>query len=372
MPTVTLDANTVRTATCPSGQKKLDLYDTTIPGFVLEVRPSGGKTWYLRYRDARGKQHQHRIGDAAGITFEQAKSAAQTVRARVILGENPAEEKKTLRAIPTLEDFAQRYLDFAKGAKRSWDTDESFLRNHVLPRWAKRHLDEVRQQDIIDLQHGMRASGYAPATANRIVILTRYMWNLGKKWKVPGTETNPASGVELFEENNKRERFLTAEEVQRLVACVRDSDNPQLQYIVPLLLLLGCRKRELLDSQWSHFDLERRTWRIPLSKNGKARHVPLSADVLAILAQVPRWDDCPYVVPNPKTRKPYVSFFYSWDTARKQAGLTQEEVAARMGTTKSAVSRLEASIRSESHSPSFATLRKYAHACGKRLVIKMV
>lgn len=58
--------------------------------------------------------------------------------------------------------------------------------------------------------------------------------------------------------------------------------------------------------------------------------------------------------------------------ARKQAGLTQEEVASRMGTTKSAVSRLETSIRSNTHSPSFATLRKYAHACGKRLVIKMV
>lgn len=57
---------------------------------------------------------------------------------------------------------------------------------------------------------------------------------------------------------------------------------------------------------------------------------------------------------------------------RKKAGLTQEDVAARMGTTKSAVSRLEASIRSENYSPSFATLRKYAHACGKRLVIKMV
>lgn len=58
--------------------------------------------------------------------------------------------------------------------------------------------------------------------------------------------------------------------------------------------------------------------------------------------------------------------------ARKQAGLTQEDVATRMGTTKSAVSRLEASIRSENHSPSFATLRKYAHACGKRLIITMV
>ena len=58
--------------------------------------------------------------------------------------------------------------------------------------------------------------------------------------------------------------------------------------------------------------------------------------------------------------------------ARKQAGLTQDEVAARMGTTKSAVSRLEASLRNERGSPSFATLRKYAHACGKRLVIKLV
>lgn len=56
--------------------------------------------------------------------------------------------------------------------------------------------------------------------------------------------------------------------------------------------------------------------------------------------------------------------------ARKQSGLTQAEVAARMGT--SAVSRLEASLRSEHHSPSFATLRKYAHACGKRLVIKLL
>ena len=61
MPTVTLDATTVRTATCPPGQRKLDLYDTTIPGFVLEVRPSGGKTYYLRYRDAHGKQKQLRL-----------------------------------------------------------------------------------------------------------------------------------------------------------------------------------------------------------------------------------------------------------------------------------------------------------------------
>jgi ribosome-binding protein aMBF1 (putative translation factor) len=58
--------------------------------------------------------------------------------------------------------------------------------------------------------------------------------------------------------------------------------------------------------------------------------------------------------------------------ARLAAGLTQADVAARMGTTVSAVSRLESSLRSEKHSPSFATLRKYAQACGKKLVVQMV
>jgi ribosome-binding protein aMBF1 (putative translation factor) len=57
-------------------------------------------------------------------------------------------------------------------------------------------------------------------------------------------------------------------------------------------------------------------------------------------------------------------------TARKTSGLTQEDLAARMGTTKSAVSRLESSFRGAKHSPSFATLQKYAHACGKRLIVR--
>jgi ribosome-binding protein aMBF1 (putative translation factor) len=56
-------------------------------------------------------------------------------------------------------------------------------------------------------------------------------------------------------------------------------------------------------------------------------------------------------------------------SARQEAGLTQAQIAERMGTTASAVSRLEASFSSQKHSPSFATLRKYAAACGKRLVI---
>ena len=62
----------------------------------------------------------------------------------------------------------------------------------------------------------------------------------------------------------------------------------------------------------------------------------------------------------------------SFLAARKSAGLTQEEVAKRMGTTKSAVSRLESSLGDNRHSPSVATLRKYAKAIGGRLEVRVL
>ena len=55
--------------------------------------------------------------------------------------------------------------------------------------------------------------------------------------------------------------------------------------------------------------------------------------------------------------------------ARKAAGLTQAEVAERMGVKPSALARIEMSLVNRKHSPSLETLRKYAHACGKSLTI---
>lgn len=58
--------------------------------------------------------------------------------------------------------------------------------------------------------------------------------------------------------------------------------------------------------------------------------------------------------------------------ARKEAGLTQADVAARMGVSQPVLARIESSLGSRKHSPSLATLRRYADACGKKLVIQMV
>jgi len=55
--------------------------------------------------------------------------------------------------------------------------------------------------------------------------------------------------------------------------------------------------------------------------------------------------------------------------ARHEAGLTQAEVAERMGTHAPAVARLERALASGKHSPSVATIRRYLAACGKQLVV---
>jgi DNA-binding XRE family transcriptional regulator len=55
--------------------------------------------------------------------------------------------------------------------------------------------------------------------------------------------------------------------------------------------------------------------------------------------------------------------------ARSRAGLTQDAVAERMGTTKSAVSRLESAGR---HAPSLTTLKRYASAVGCELQVRLV
>jgi integrase len=124
------------------------------------------------------------------------------------------------------------------------------LKNHLLPRFAGCYLDEITRQDIVKMHYERKASGAAAGSANRLLIMMRYIFNLAVKWEVPGVKANPTKGVPLMEENNKMERFLTIEEAQRLYAAVCATDHPMLHYIVPMLILTGARKRELLDAKW--------------------------------------------------------------------------------------------------------------------------
>lgn len=322
MPKILLDQKFIQTVICPEGKGKIDFFDLGCKGLLLEVRMSGGKTWYLRYVNERGKVRQFRLADVRDMSLAEARKRADVLRGRAAVGQDPADHKKAIKQIPTFEEFVHtRYLPFIKGYKRSWQTDESLLRNHLLPVFGKCHMDQITRHEVIEMHHARRHCGAAPASANRLLIMMRYIFNLAIKWAIPGIDRNPATGVRLLEENNKRERFLTQEEVQSLFQHLQCSDNPMLQYIISMLIFTGARRREVLEARWEDINLSKLSWRIPISKSGKARHVPLSSGVVDLLQHIPRFAHCPYVFPNPSTLKPYVSIFYSWDTARKKAGI---------------------------------------------------
>jgi integrase len=148
------------------------------------------------------------------------------------------------------------------------------------------------------------------------------MLSLPGKWNLPYNNANPTKGIPLMKEETVKERFLSSEEAQKLFAQLHSSENLMLQYIVPMLILTGARKREVLDARWEDFDYERRSWRIHTTKLGKPRHVPISDGLLSLLETVPKFQ-CAWVFPNPKTLKPFVSIYHSWHRARTEADLQE-------------------------------------------------
>jgi integrase len=376
MPVIKITQGSIESLHC-AGATKTDYFDSRTKGLMIQVRSSGRKTYYYRERSADGKTRQTKIGDAETIRLAMVRrlvekrkkqqlqtqlnrvsqawgieaewphgdspgvSTAQGLRAgspatMATAGSNLAGAGSTGSAgvaaataaeddpSPTVSQFLDdAYLPFIRTYKRSYSSDLSLINNHVKPFFGAKTLAKLNKADLLQFIDARRES-HMPGTINRVLILMRYVYNLAIKWETPGVAKNPVSDTPLLEENNQRERFLTSEEVDRLVYCVRHSRNEMLQYIVPGLILTGARKQELLRARLQDFCQDTKIWRIPMSKSGKARHVPISDALQQLLDSIPK--RCEWVFANPKTLKPFTSFYYSWDTARNQAGLADVRV----------------------------------------------
>ena len=321
MPKAKLDAAFCLTATCDPGKRRTDYWDTITSGFVIEVRESGGKTYYLRYFDQSGRQRQLKIGAYADISFDQARKAAKRLRSEVVLGGSPAAAKAEKKTIPTYATLSVQHLAHAKLHMKSYDSLETIMRLHIVPKWGKQRLDEITSQAVGKWLGEKSDEGLMPATVEKIRVMFGRSFELGRRWGIAGSDTNPTRGIQRTKFDNRRERFLSPDEAGRLLKAAGESVNPQLRPIVGLLLLTGARVSELLHAEWKHIDLDRRSWLIPVSKTGKSRYVPLSQAAIDLIKQLPTFDGCPYLIPNPETKKPFVSIKHGWQKVRKDARL---------------------------------------------------
>lgn len=321
MPKTALSATFVRHCECPQGARRIDFFDIAIPGFMLEVRCTGGKTFYQRYRDTHGRERQFKIGSAQVLTVSQARRKARLILAEAILGHDPQKERQELRRVPTLAEFVdESYLPYAQNVKRSWQTDETILRIHILQKFGALHLDEISNQAIADLLSRMRDQGYASGTINRVLILLRFIFNLARKWGVPGSAENPTAGLKTAPDVC-RERFLAQDEVQRLLSALDTDENRVASCAIKLLLLTGARRNEVTHAKWDYVNWEKRTLLVPRAKSGRPRSIHLNSAALDLLRSMQRIDDNPYIFPSPVTGRPSPSLHFPWWRIRERAGL---------------------------------------------------
>ena len=272
----------------PVPGKRVSVYDETQKGLCIRITPAGAKAFYC-VRKVDGRVEWIRIGDAAAVTIETARTTAAGIINQIAAGTNPAEQKRIKKAEMTFSDlFAEWVKDCRAKGKKSLSNDERNYRLH-LQGIAKKKLSEIERSHIRAL-HQKVSTGAGIYQGNRVLALIRAVFNFGiTALDIPGL-SNPAAGLKMNREES-RDRRLHPDEMPRFFEALAAEENPDMRDYVMLSLLTGARRSNVLAMTWAEINMERRTWAIPGSK-AKAKDnitVPLTdaaIDVLQARAEV--------------------------------------------------------------------------------------
>lgn len=359
-----------------------DLSGATVPARSGEVtalvKPNGRSVYVVSLTEAGLNGQRIVLGDVNKMTRAEAETKAAAMqdelrRAALETG-LLADQGGPLSFADFIEEH---YLPFVIQKQRSTGSTESYLRNWIVPSLGDKMLDDISDRHILFLLRSLEIAGLKPGSINRVLNILKSCFSKAIEWRLCTLPVSPAAGVSERHDPAKIDRFLTHDEAQKLTEAVQRSRNKMLFPVVGFLLMTGARRSEALNAQWSHIDLNRKIWVVPLSKSGKPRPITLSLKALTFLAQArttsnayPAAKMSPYVFPNLKTGKPFENLFNSWDYARKRAGLKDVRMHDLRHSFASALVNNGHSIYDVKellgHS-SVQTTQRYAHLSQERL-----
>jgi integrase len=324
------------------------IWDAKLPGFGVRVRPSGAKSYVVVYRVGAGRGAPVRrftVARIGKIAPEVARKRAKAILGAVAHGKDPAADKAMTRATLTVSELADRFMAEHVEQKRKPGTTVFYrhlLDKIIRPELGTAKADTVTRAAVGRLHGKLKAT---PFQANRVLAVIGSMYVFASRVGAVPEGYNPSQRIEKFKEH-RRERFLTAGELERLGASIREAETVGLPWDVDeaapnakhltksnrrftkigpfaaaalrLLLFTGCRLREILDLRWEHVDLERGLIFLPDSKSGR-KTVILNAPAMAVLGGLERVG--PYVVPGDDPQKPRADLKRPWEGVAKRAGL---------------------------------------------------
>ena len=340
-----------------SRAREYTVWDKSVPGLGVRVRPTGGKTWVL-LEEAEGRTRRVSLGPVSTMAIEEARRECYERRAN----QEPGKTDDPVRTVPRFREFVEgewkgAHFQCCKPTTRK--SYSSLLGASLLSAFGTRPLDRVTPTEVRRWFDAF--SSTAPGNANNALKLLRQIFNFAIA--CGHVETNPTRGIRP-NLRPKLTRFLSREEIARL-HCVLDGysgkDSRAQADIVRLLLLTGCRRNEILRLRWS--EVRNDTLVLKDSKTGP-RKIPLNAQARRILERQPRGES-PFVFPSPRgPSRPRSHNLGLWYRARKEAGIgdvrlhdlrhTHASHAVMNGVPMPVVSRMLG------HSNTRMTLR-YAH-----------
>lgn len=276
----------------PDPSKRLEVPDGGLPGLYLVVQPSGKKSWAVRYR-IEGKPRKCTLGSFPKLQLGDAREAGRRALRAVSEGRDPAGEKeaakieqaavKTMRFGFVAADFIDRY---AKVRNRSWREAEAFLTRGDVKGWQEKDIRTIGRRDILDALDAVVTRG-ASIHANRLFAALRrfFAWTVERGV----LDASPMAGLKPPSPEISRDRVLTDIELAATWRAAEAIGYP-FGTVAQLLILTGQRRSEVLEAEWSEFDLDAATWTIPRerAKNDRAHVVPLAPATVTILRAIPR------------------------------------------------------------------------------------
>lgn len=300
------------------------LWDETLPGFGVRVKPSGVRSYIVQYRNrVTGETRRKTLGQHGPLlTFHKARERARIILGKALEGQDPIATARAARQAPTMKDLADDYLEHhavPKKRKRSVKTDQSMLDRIILPRLGNKKVEAVGRRDIQALHVSMKDTPYQ---ANRVLALLSKMFSLAVQWG--WRSDNPVKGIERYQEE-RRERWLSDDELRRLMHALADHSNERAANAVRLQLLTGARIGEVLSARWSDIDFERGVWIKPShhTKQKRTEHLPLSAPARVLLDEMRKnaGDNAQHLFPGDDPNDHLQEIKRFWQRLRKQIGL---------------------------------------------------
>ena len=298
-------------------------WDQELTGFGVRVYPTGSKVYIAQARGPGGPKRVT-VGRHGVLGAEQARQRAALIIARVKAGEEPVPEPMKPVNGPTVGELARRYLEEHVEIRCKPSTVAStrtVVNRHIVPALGRLPLIAVERSQVVELHQRLCET---PSVANMAVRTLSLMYRLAEGWGLVPEGCNPCRSVVKYPER-KRERFLTDGEFSRLGQVLDEAESQgevsgSVVAAIRLLMLTGCRKREILCLRWEDVALDDNELRLPDAKTG-ARVVPLSPSAMKLLAGLPRLEGNPWVIPGRKPGAHMSNVDQAWQAVRARAGL---------------------------------------------------